>query len=108
MKAGDKIFIYVSIENETWIEKREIHGFNSLGIYFTETYADKKRADAGRSHLPSGYWHFCRGLFYSFGYHKNGYLIYTTKKWHILFAYIVEKIRLEIPEKWAKRLNLER
>lgn len=91
MKAGDKI--YLAIGNR--ISLCEVIGFR---CYCTELKCAERTLRAACFH---------QGLFYGFGYDAGIRHLFLSKWWHYSFAIIVEKIRLIIPAKIAKRLKLE-
>ena len=98
-RAGDEIYVTICFNNQKRKHtlKAIVKGFSAIGIHYEAN-------PLFNSH------HFCQGLFYGFGYHKDGYVIHTKKKWHIRFAFLFEKIRLLMSEKWAIwfRLQAER
>lgn len=88
--SGDKVWQRISADVVT-IEQKTIDGWRAYGIFYTD-----------------GTWtHYCRGLFYAFGYHNDGFMIITKKRWHLYPAVICEKIRLSLPKWLSKFLKLE-
>lgn len=90
LKSGDKVFVYVLADN-VW----EVFEVVLKGVFATIKLQNKYLF------MPS-----C-GLFYAYEYGDDFYAIVAKKKWHIPFAVICERIRLNIPTSWAKRLKLE-
>ena len=92
MKTGDKI--YLAIGNR--ISTCEVVGFR---CYCTEL-------KAGNIYIRTAKYH--KGLFYGFGYDAGMRCLFLNKLWHYFFAVIIEKIRLALPVKLAKRIKLEK
>lgn len=93
LRSGDDVF--VSVFNGRRVTKQaKVKGFTAYGIHY-------------ENHPYINWHHYCTGLFYGFGYHNEAYAIVTNKKWHIPFAWLCEKLRLSISEKWAIRIGLQ-
>jgi hypothetical protein len=92
MKTGDKIYLAIGDR----ISFCEVVGFRS---YCTELKSGDMQIITAR---------YSQGLFYGFGYDSGQRCLFLTKLWHYYFAVMIEKIRLAMPAKWAKRLKLER
>jgi hypothetical protein len=91
LKSGDRVFVSVFSfrgNSDSW---ETVKSFNCMGIYY----------ESGWSH------HYFNGLFYGCGYHSDGHALVVKKEWHIPLAVICEKIRLSLPDTWAKKLKLE-
>jgi len=77
--AGEKVFVYLSVDGEEPItEICTITGFTCYGIHFKER----------------GWLHFCKGEFYGFGYHNNGFALYCKEENLIALALMAEQKRL--------------
>ena len=61
---------------------------------------------AGNIYIRTAKYH--KGLFYGFGYDAGMRCSLLNKLWHYFFAVIIEKIRLALPVKLAKRIKLEK
>jgi hypothetical protein len=95
MKAGDKI--YLAVGNS--ISFCEVVGFRD---YCTELKSGDFPIIAAR---------YYQGLFYGFGYSgmtKRVRHLFLKKWWHYYPAVICERIRVNMPDKLAKRLKLKK
>jgi hypothetical protein len=93
LRSGDIVFVSV-FNGRKVTKKAKVKGFTAYGIHY-------------ENHPYINWHHYCTGLFYGFGYHNKEYVIVTTKRWHIPFAWLCEKLRLSISEKWAIRFGLQ-
>jgi len=97
LKERDNVYltIFDSVEKTTRTHKAEIVGFYSISARF------QIEDNSYISYVINF------GLFYAFLYYDKECIIVTTKKWHLPFALILEKIRVLIPSKIAEKLELE-
>lgn len=92
-KAGEQVWVRICIDGEYPVTKmRTVRGFTAYGI----------------SYEDAPWHHFTAYSFYGSGYHNNGHAIVCKRRWHVPAAIVLEWIRLTLPQRWAKRLGLEK
>jgi hypothetical protein len=99
IKVDDKV--YVTCFYGRLINKKSIVQATVKEIVGSEVWYK------GHSFLNSS--RCCAGLFYGYGYYHPdlNYAIITKKKWHVIPAWICEKIRLAIQHKVSVFIGLE-